>query len=31
VGDVRKDDDFPDATIMTINVKKSIEEYWKII
>jgi len=27
VGDVRKDDDFPDATIMTINLKKSIEEY----
>jgi hypothetical protein len=27
VGDIRKDDDFPDVTIMTINVKKTIEEY----
>ncbi len=27
VGDVSKDDDIPDATIMAINVKKTTEEY----
>jgi hypothetical protein len=27
VGDVSKDDDFPDITIMTINAKEALEEY----
>jgi hypothetical protein len=31
VGDVSKDDHFSDATIMTINAKKTLEEYRKII
>jgi hypothetical protein len=31
VGDVSEDDDFPDATIMSINVKKAHEEYQEII
>jgi hypothetical protein len=29
VGDVLEDDDFPDATIMSINAKEAPEEYWK--
>jgi hypothetical protein len=31
MGDVSKDDDFFNATIMTINVKETSEEYWKFI
>ncbi len=31
VGDVSKDDDFPDATIMSINVEEALEEYREII
>jgi hypothetical protein len=31
VGEVSKDDDFPDASIMTINAKTVFEEYWEII
>lgn len=31
LGDVLEDDDFLDITIMTINVKKVLEEYQKII
>jgi hypothetical protein len=31
VGDVSKDDDFPDATIMAINVEETPEEYREII
>jgi len=31
MGDVSKDDDFPDATIMTINVEGVPKEYQKII
>jgi hypothetical protein len=31
VGDVLKDDDFPDATIMTINVKETLKKYQEII
>jgi hypothetical protein len=31
VGDVSEDDDFPDATIMTINANEAFEEYQKII
>jgi hypothetical protein len=31
VGDVLEDDDFPDAAIMAINVKKTLEEYQEII
>jgi hypothetical protein len=31
VGDVLEDDDFPSATIMTINVEETFEEYRKII
>jgi len=30
VGDVSEDDDFPDATIMSINAE-ALEEYWEII
>jgi hypothetical protein len=31
VGDVSEDDDFPNAAIMTINVREAPEEYWEII
>jgi hypothetical protein len=31
VGDVLEDDDFPNATIMTINVDETPEEYREII
>jgi hypothetical protein len=31
VGDVSEDDDFPNATIMTINAKEALKEYWEII
>jgi len=31
VGDVSEDDDFPDATIMSINANETPEEYWEII
>jgi len=31
VGDVSEDDDFPDATIMSINAKETPEEYREII
>ncbi len=31
VGDVLEDDDFPNAAIMVINAKKTLEEYWEII
>jgi hypothetical protein len=31
VGEVSKDDDFPDATIMIINTEKVFEEYREII
>ncbi len=31
MGDVLKDDDFLDAIIMTINVKKTLKEYQEII
>jgi hypothetical protein len=31
MGDVLEDDDFPNVTIMTINVKKASDKYWKII
>ncbi len=31
VGDLLKDDDFLDVTIMTINVKEALKEYRKII
>jgi len=27
VGDVSEDDDFPNATIMTINAKEALKEY----
>ncbi len=31
MGDVSKDDNFPDATIMSINAEEAPEEYWEII
>jgi hypothetical protein len=31
VGVVSEDDDFPDTTIMSINVEETPEEYWEII
>jgi len=31
VGDASEDDDFPDATLMTINVEGVLEEYREII
>jgi hypothetical protein len=31
VGDASEDDDFPDATVMTINVEGMLEEYREII
>jgi hypothetical protein len=31
MGDVSEDDDFPNATIMTINAKETLKEYWEII
>jgi len=31
VGDVSEDDDFPDATIMSINVEEAPKEYQKMI
>jgi hypothetical protein len=31
MGDVSKDNDFPNATIMTTNVEKLLEKYRKII
>ncbi len=31
VGDVSEDDDFPDATIMIINIDEMLEEYREII
>jgi hypothetical protein len=31
VDDVSKDDDFPDASIMTINAKEAFKEYQEII
>ncbi len=31
VGDVSKDDDFPDATIMAINAEEALEKYREII
>jgi hypothetical protein len=30
-GDALEDDDFPDATVMIINAKKTLKEYQKII
>jgi hypothetical protein len=31
MGDVSEDDDFPDATVMTINAKGAPKEYQEII
>jgi hypothetical protein len=28
VGDLLEDDDFPNATIMTLNAKEVLKEYW---